>query len=262
MPERVLAVNYQSPIVGHLSVGRLLPDEATVWFAGDYLKLEAAAYGHELEVIDSGTGVLEPGTFQAYLQPDNKSEVRSHLHSVDAQMSDGDQYWYIRAGKDNVLSPPEGSSVKSGQVIALAFVRHPTTEQWIIERNTKDKKPYCGIDDVLVHPDMQRRGLGSALVHAVLSGAGLKDDSSINIASFEDAPATAGFVEDYLGLVAVNNTSTYHFPSGQTLLKTRFSTMGRLNVKSLRKRLEMRKPWLRYASLKIDSDDTLPTPES
>lgn len=250
MSETVTGVDYYSPLVGRLAVERLGPEQVTDSIAKDFLLLETAAYSHELEGGEYGAPLLPQGSVAAYYRPNSRRSNRVAEYSMREEMAEsGRQYWYIRTDSGTLALPPQSSDLRSSQVIAAACLI-PTTHPWDVEHYSPDGKPYCGIRELIVHPTVQRRGLGSALIHAALSGGGIPDNSSVNIDGYEGSPVTSGFIEGYLGLLAVSPAPSIFVHVHLPLQATRFMTTGRMNLKTLRERLENKKPWLRTANLR------------
>jgi GNAT superfamily N-acetyltransferase len=205
--------------------------DASEELAAEAMRLIAAAYGHQFE---EPRGKLSRDTFARRYDPDDKGLLDRHFNRMASSLESGAQYWFSYVD--------EGEATLNG----LSKVSPSRPKQTQKARLTG---PNAYVNDLLVEPRSQRKGLGSGLLHAPLRFGGFEYDKALALDAFKGNPQVNSWFER-LGMLPVEvEVGPFDIDGIHSLEQIRYSTPESVSLGQVRIRLERAHPILKESEL-------------
>jgi GNAT superfamily N-acetyltransferase len=199
--------------------------------AAQNMRLLAAAYAHQFE---EPTGILPRDTFARRHDPEDPHLLERHLDRMVSSLESESQYWfsYVDEGLVMINGLSKVSPSRSNQV-----------------QKARLSSPNAYLNDLLVDPSSQRKGLGSGLLHAPLKFGGFGYDKALALDAFKGNPQVNSWFER-LGMLPVEaEVGPFDIDGIHSLEQIRYSTPESVNVGQVRIRLERAHPILKEFEL-------------
>ena len=179
--DAALRVTYPNPAaphdprVPHIEVKRL-EDRHLDWFTAlCTLTLFKKVYTNEFE--SPGNELVPAGTVARRFRPEDDTAVTGLRDHMRREVGRGATYWVVA----NPIQRPQGDAY-----VAMA----KTSPSWATQDQRDGLAPLdCYVDDLLVPPGFQRRGLGSMVLHTAMRFGGYEPESKGVVDVFTEAPS-------------------------------------------------------------------------
>jgi ribosomal protein S18 acetylase RimI-like enzyme len=235
MPERVC---YPSTEFNPHIVLERLDESAIKATAGDILQLVVRAYEHEFETdCDEQPELSLPkGTIAAHYRIQDDSSAEFFCNKLLRYRNEyQSQFWIVTS---------TGVPVTEQQLAISGFLKVSPSRATLAQK-LRIQAPNLYINDVIVDPAVQGRGIGTALMHTAVTHADFDPRQTAVLDSFTGTSASAWY--ERIGFVASGSVSSPTAFGEHALPQTRYVSPSHLAISGIGAALETQHPWLSKA---------------
>lgn len=243
MSETIGSIAYVAGGAIQAAVYSLYPESLTTELASEMLRLQAEAARVELEENTDPDGWVPGITVFDYMHPNSIDSINDfHRSVIDDMDANGSIYTGIFINGHMLPKLGEYDELfNERDLVAWARLR-------TIEASMRDE---ALIEQVVVHPFLQRQGLGSAALHGGLVMGNFDPEGRVAARVLVDDNSTRSFLEKTVGLERRYDIDPPDYILGHhnndmqiKLARAWYETPPLLGLRGVIDRIEKRKPWL------------------
>lgn len=227
------------PESGYVIVEHLDEEQLSIQVAYDALSVVVPAYRTQFEGPTTATN-LPLGTIESYFQPEDEVGVRRHLDRMaDHIEHQGSQYWFAVLADDEPMR-------RGVEGLSPAGLIKASPSRATLAQRLKVRPPNMYLNDIVVKPEVQHRGIGADLLHVVTKFGGYSEKAAILLDGYEGNLVNEWFIS--LGIHERPEVAVEAMDLGNrhSLEQVRFET-GAAALRGVVRSLEEKYPHLKQA---------------